>query len=68
MDPIVVPAILDEALFEAAKRISGDNARRAEPRHWLLRGLGQAWTLRRGRVVPQDARAAMAPSIVLLLP
>ena len=34
---IVVPAILDEALFETARRISRDNARwnlrRAEPRH-----------------------------------
>ena len=40
---IAVPAILDEALFEAAQRISRDNARwnprRAEPGHWLLRGL-----------------------------
>ena len=40
---ISVPAILDEALFEAAQRVSRDhskwNPRRAEPGHWLLRGL-----------------------------
>ncbi len=40
---IAVPAILDEALFEAAQRVSRDNSRwnprRAEPGHWLLRGL-----------------------------
>ena len=36
-------AILDETLFEAAQRVSRDNSRwnlrRAEPGHWLLRGL-----------------------------
>jgi site-specific DNA recombinase len=41
--PIPVPAILDEELFEAAQRVSYDNSqwspRRAEPNHWLLRGL-----------------------------
>ena len=35
--------ILDETLFEAAQRVSRDNSRwnprRAEPGHWLLRGL-----------------------------
>ena len=40
---IAVPAILDETLFEAAQRVSRDNSRwnprRAEPGHWLLRGL-----------------------------
>ena len=40
---IAVPAILDQALFEAAQRVSRDhskwNPRRAEPGHWLLRGL-----------------------------
>ena len=40
---ISVPAILDEALLEAAQRVSRDhskwNPRRAEPGHWLLRGL-----------------------------
>ena len=40
---ITVPAILDEDLFEAAQRVSRDNAqwnpRRADPGHWLLRGL-----------------------------
>ena len=40
---ITVPAILDETLFEAAQRVSRDNSRwnprRAEPGHWLLRGL-----------------------------
>ena len=41
--PIPVPAILDEELFEAAQRVSYDNSRwsprRAEPNHWLLRGI-----------------------------
>jgi site-specific DNA recombinase len=41
--PIAVPAILEEELFEAAQRVSYDNSqwspRRAEPNHWLLRGL-----------------------------
>ena len=41
--PIPVPAIVDEELFEAAQRVSYDNSqwspRRAEPNHWLLRGL-----------------------------
>jgi site-specific DNA recombinase len=41
--PITVPAIVDDELFEAAQRVSYDNAkwspRRAEPEHWLLRGL-----------------------------
>ena len=40
---IAVPAILNDELFEAAQRVSRDNskwnARRAEPGHWLLRGL-----------------------------
>ena len=40
---IAVPAILDETLFEVAQRVSRDNSRwnprRAEPGHWLLRGL-----------------------------
>ena len=40
---IAVPAILDETLFKAAQRVSRDhsqwNPRRAEPGHWLLRGL-----------------------------
>lgn len=40
---IAVPAILDETVFEAAQRVSRDhsrwNPRRAEPGHWLLRGL-----------------------------
>ncbi|MXW85446.1 MAG: hypothetical protein F4Z55_05810 [Boseongicola sp. SB0667_bin_21] len=40
---IPVPAILDEAVFEAVKRVSRDNSRwnprRAEHGHWLLRGL-----------------------------
>ncbi len=39
----MVPAIVSEELFEAAQRISYDNSkwspRRAEPDHWLLRGL-----------------------------
>ncbi|MBN9560568.1 MAG: recombinase family protein [Alphaproteobacteria bacterium] len=38
-----VPAIIDEALFEAAQRVSYDNSRwsprRTDPDHWLLRGL-----------------------------
>jgi site-specific DNA recombinase len=41
--PIVVPAIVDEGLFEAAQRVTYDNSRwsprRTEPDHWLLRGL-----------------------------
>ena len=40
---IAVPAILDDTLFDAAQRVSRDNSRwnprRAEPGHWLLRGL-----------------------------
>ncbi len=40
---IEVPAILDEAVFEAVERVSRDNSRwnprRAEHGHWLLRGL-----------------------------
>ena len=40
---IPVPAVLKEDLFEAAQRVSRDNSRwsprRAEPGHWLLRGL-----------------------------
>ena len=40
---IAVPAILNDELFEAAQRVSRDNSRwnprRAEPGHWLLRGL-----------------------------
>ena len=40
---IAVPAILNDELFEAAQHVSRDNskwnARRAEPGHWLLRGL-----------------------------
>ena len=40
---IAVLAILDEEQFEAAQRVSHDNSqwspRRAEPGHWLLRGL-----------------------------
>jgi site-specific DNA recombinase len=38
-----VPAIVDDQTFEAAGRVSRDNSqwspRRAEPGHWLLRGL-----------------------------
>ena len=41
--PIAAPAIVSEELFEAAQRVSYDNSkwspRRAEPDHWLLRGL-----------------------------
>ena len=41
--PIAVPAIIDEELFEAAQCVSYDNSkwspRRADPNHWLLRGL-----------------------------
>ena len=41
--PIVVPAIVDEALFDAAQRVSYDNSkwspRRTEPNRWILRGL-----------------------------
>jgi site-specific DNA recombinase len=41
--PLAVPAIVGEDLFEAAQRVSYDNAqwsrRRTEPDHWLLRGL-----------------------------
>lgn len=41
--PIAVPAIVSEELFEAAQRVSYDNSlwspRRADPDHWLLRGL-----------------------------
>ena len=41
--PIAVPAIIGEELFEAAQGVSYDNSkwspRRAEPDHWLLRGL-----------------------------
>jgi len=40
---IPVPAIVSEDLFEAAQQVSRDNTqwspRRAEPGHWLLRGL-----------------------------
>jgi site-specific DNA recombinase len=40
---IAVPAIVSEELFEAAQRVSYDNSkwspRRADPNHWLLRGL-----------------------------
>lgn len=40
---IPVPAIVSEELFEAAQQVSRDNSqwspRRAEPCHWLLRGL-----------------------------
>src|SRR6201995_4834569 len=40
---IPIPTIIDEALFEAAQRVSRDNSRwsprRTEPDHWLLRGL-----------------------------
>jgi len=40
---ITVPAIVDDELFEAAQRVSYDNSkwspRRAEPEHWLLRGI-----------------------------
>ena len=41
--PIAIPSIVGEELFEAAQRVSYDNSkwspRRAEPDHWLLRGL-----------------------------
>ena len=41
--PIAVPAIIDEELFDAAQRVSYDNSkwspRRADPEHWLMRGL-----------------------------
>ena len=41
--PLAVPAIVGEDLFEAAQRVSYDNAkwspRRTETDHWLLRGL-----------------------------
>ncbi len=41
--PIAVPAIVDEELFDAAQRVSYDNSkwspRRADPEHWLMRGL-----------------------------
>ena len=40
---IAVPAIVNEELFEAAQKVSYDNSqwspRRAEPDHWLARGL-----------------------------
>jgi site-specific DNA recombinase len=42
---IPVPTIVSDELFEAAQQVSYDNAqwspRRAEPQHWLLRGLVQ---------------------------
>ena len=41
--PIAVPAIVDEEIFDAAQRVSYDNSkwspRRADPEHWLMRGL-----------------------------
>ena len=49
---IAVPAILDEEQFEAAQRVSRDNSRwsprRAEPGHWLLRGLVKCGHCRTG--------------------
>ena len=42
---IAVPTIVSDELFEAAQRVSYDNSRwsprRADPQHWLLRGLVQ---------------------------
>ena len=49
---IAVPTILDEEQFEAAQRVSRDNSqwnpRRAEPGHWLLRGLVKCGHCRMG--------------------
>ncbi len=46
--PIPIPAIIDEDLFHAARRVSRDNShfspRRTEPGHYLLRGLVKCGT------------------------
>ena len=65
--PIPVPAILDEELFEAAQRVSYDNSqwspRRAEPNHWLLRGLVKCGHVALAYRVTRCA-AAMGPSTI----
>ena len=55
---IAVPTIVSDELFEAAQQVSYDNSqwspRRAEPQHWLLRGLVQCGHCGGERVVSKD--------------